>query len=169
VRPDRRLVYAIRSAPLVFLIHDVEEIVTMAPWLRAHRTQLPAIVQPLTTVTTMQFALAVGILFVGVVLATAHGMSRARRGMKSIPFLLVAGALVANGATHVLQAIYFRGYVPGVVTAVLLVLNYGVILGQNFERSGLVRRRTWLGTIALGGIIQVPIVVALLLAVRSSL
>jgi len=164
---DRRVERWIWAAPLVFLIHDGEEIATIVPWLQAHRAQLPAIVQPVTTVTTDQFMLAVGILFVGVLLAAAHGASRARHGARSIPFLLIAGALIGNGVTHVMQAMFFGEYTPGVVTAVLLVLPYGVVLGRALEVSRLASRRTWLGAIAVGAIIQVPIIIALLLAVRS--
>ena len=164
---DRRVERWIWAAPLVFLVHDAEEIATIVPWLQVHRTQLPAIVQPITAVTTEQFGLAVGILFVGVLLAAAHGASRARHGARSIPFLLIAGALIGNAVTHAVQALFFGGYTPGVVTAVLLVLPYGVLLGRALETSGLASRRTWLGVIAVGAVIQVPIVVALLLAVRS--
>jgi hypothetical protein len=163
----RRVERWIWAAPVVFLIHDAEEITTVAPWLQAHRALLPAIVQPLTRVTTAQFALAVGVLFVAVCLAAAHGASRARHGARSVPFLLTSGALVANGLTHVMQAIFVGGYTPGVVTAVLLVIPYGVVLGRAMEASMLASRRTWLGAIAAGAIIQVPIVVGLLLAVRG--
>ncbi|MDN4074902.1 HXXEE domain-containing protein [Fictibacillus terranigra] len=31
-------------------------------------------------------------------------------------FLLLASTLFMNGVTHALQALYFRGYTPGVVT-----------------------------------------------------
>lgn len=164
---DRRAERWIWAAPLVFLIHDSEEIATIVPWLRTHRAQLPSLVQPLTVLTTQEFALAVGLLFVGVLLAATHGAMRARRAARSIPFLLIAGALIGNGVTHVMQAIYFGEYTPGLVTAVLLVLPYGFLLGRAMQSRKLVSRNTWLGAIALGAIIQVPIVAALLFAVRS--
>jgi hypothetical protein len=164
---DRRAERWIWAAPLVFLIHDSEEIATVVPWLHTHRERLPALVQPLTAMTTQEFALAVGLLFVGVLLASTHGAMRARRGARSIPFLLIAGALIGNGVTHVMQVVYFREYTPGVVTAALLVLPYGFLLGRALEESKLASRTTWLGAIALGAIIQGPIVAALLFAVRS--
>jgi hypothetical protein len=164
---DRRVERWIWAAPVVFLIHDGEEMATIVPWLQAHRAQLPALVQPLTAVTTQQFTLAVGVLFVGVLLAATHGAMRARRGLRSIPFLLIAGALVGNGVTHLMQAVYFREYTPGLATAVLLVLPYGLFLGRALQSSGLIKRNTWLRVIALGAIIQIPIVVALLFAVAA--
>ena len=156
----------IRAAPVVFLVHDAEEILTVEPWLRTHRGELPAVVQPFAAVTTAQFALAVGMLFVGFLAVAAHGARQARRGRASVPFLLVAGALVANGLTHLAQAAYFRGYSPGVVTALVLVLPYGYLLGARLLASGLVTRRALAGALAAGAITQVPIAALALLAVR---
>ena len=155
------------AAPLVFIVHDSEEIATIGPWLAAHRAQLPPVVQPLTAVTTAQFTLAVAALFVGVLVAAIHGVVRARRAARSIPFLLIAGALIGNGVTHVMQGVYFRAYTPGLVTAVLLVLPYGVLLGRALQAAGLVSRNEWLAAIALGAVLQGPIVAALLYAVTG--
>jgi len=151
---------------MVFLIHDAEEILTVAPWLREHRAELPSVVQPFLGITTTEFALAVALLFLGFFAAAAHGAHRARQGRMSIPFLLVAGAFAANGITHLGQAALLRGYTPGVVTALLVVLPYGVLLGEQLRRSGLVTRGTWVGAVAAGAVLQVPLVVLVLLAVR---
>jgi drug/metabolite transporter (DMT)-like permease len=154
------------AGPVVFFIHDAEEILTVAPWLRDHRAELPMVVRPFSGITTTEFALAVLLLFLGFLAAAAHGAPRARQGRMSVPFLLVAGAFVANGITHLGQAALLRGYTPGVVTALLVVLPYGVLLGEQLRRSGLVTRRRWVGAIAAGVVLQVPLVVLVLLAVQ---
>lgn len=154
------------GAPVVFLVHDAEEILTVEPWLRAHRAELPSVVQPFTAVTTGQFALAVALLFVGFLAVTVHAVRQARRGRAPVPFLLVAGALVANGLTHLVQAALFRGYTPGVVTTLLVVLPYGYLLGARLLASGLVTRRTLVGAVAAGAFAQIPIAALALLAVR---
>ena len=154
------------AGPAVFLLHDAEEILTVESWIRAHRTELPAAVQPFATVTTGQFALAVALLFAGVLAAALHAVRRARRGRGSLLFLLVAGALTANGLTHLAQAAYFRGYTPGVVTAFLLVLPYGYLLGTRLLATELASRRALVGAIAAGAVAQIPIAALALLAVR---
>ena len=154
------------SGPAVFLVHDAEEILTVEPWLRAHRAELPAVVQPLTAVSTEQFALAVGMLFVGFLAAAVHAVGQARRGHVSVPFMIIAGALVANGFTHLAQAAYFRSYTPGVVTALLLVLPYGYCLGARLLAAGLVTQRALIGAVAVGAVAQIPIAALALLAVR---
>ena len=158
-----RLIWA---TPLVFLIHDAEELATIAPFLQAHKSQLPAIVQSVADVTTSQFAVAVVVLFLVIVAAAAHGARRAREGALSIFFLLAAGMLVGNAVTHLMQAVYFRGYSPGVLTALLLVLPYGFALGKALESANLANRRAWLTAVAAGVILQVPIVALLLTAVH---
>jgi hypothetical protein len=155
------------AGPVVFLVHDTEEILTVERWLRTHRGELPAVVQPFATVTTGQFALAVGSLFIGFLAVAAHGAGQARRGRASVPLLLVAGALVANGITHLAQAAYFRGYTPGVVTALALVLPYGYSLGARLLASGLVTRRALAGALTAGAVAQIPVIALVLLALRG--
>ena len=55
--------------PVAFLVHDAEEIATVEPWLRAHRSVLPAAAQPFADVTAAQFSVSVAILFAAYVLA----------------------------------------------------------------------------------------------------
>lgn len=154
------------AGPALFVVHDAEEILTVAPWLRAHQAELPSIVRPFAGITTGEFSIAVLLLFVGFLAVAAHGARRARQARLSLPFLLVAGAFAANGITHLGQAALLRGYTPGVVTALLVVVPYGVLLGERLRRSGLVTRRSWMGAVAAGAVLQIPLVVAVLLAVR---
>jgi hypothetical protein len=130
VRParDSRVFRLIWLGPIAFLVHDAEEIATVESWLRRHGTELPGLVQPFAGVTTGQFAAVVAVLFVGYALAAWHGVHAVRNGRIPLPFLIVSGVFVANGLTHLAQALYFRGYVPGVITALLVNLPYGIAL-----------------------------------------
>ena len=155
------------AGPAAFIVHDAEEVATIGPWLRTHRSQLPDPVQSLTSITTREFAIAAGVLALGFTLAAAHGAASANHRRLSIPFLLVAGAFVANGLTHVLQAAAVRGYAPGVVTAVFLVLPYGVKLERSLVASGLATRRTCLWALATGVVLQIPLVLLAIAAARQ--
>ena len=154
------------AGPGVFLLHDTEEVLTVAPWLRAHGAELPRVLQPFLGVTTRQFALAVLFLFLGFLAAAAHGTRRARDGHSPAVFLFVAGALVGNALTHLAQAALFGGYTPGVVTALLVVLPYGYLLGERLHASGLASRRTWASAVAVGTVAQFPIAALALRAVQ---
>jgi hypothetical protein len=154
------------AGPVLFLIHDTEEILTIAPWLRDHGAELPSVLRRFSGITTGEFALAVLVLFLGFLAVAAHGARRARQGRVSVPFLLVAGAFAGNGITHLGQAALLGGYTPGLVTALLMVLPYGVLLGEQMRRTGLVTRRTWVGAVAAGVVLQVPLILLVLLAVQ---
>lgn len=148
-------------APVVFLLHDAEEVATVLPWLRANAARLPAIARPyVAQITTPAFAVAVGVLLAGVVLASWHGAQRVRRGMPPWPFLIVAGALAGNAVTHVGQAVYFGGYTPGIVTAVVLVVPYAVGLARALRDAGMVTRRQLAVLLTFGVVIQTPIAIA---------
>lgn len=145
------------AAPAAFLVHDAEELLTVERWLRAHAAELPAAVRPLLGVTTRQFAVGVAVLAVGFLLAAAHGARRARRDALSIPFLLAAGALVGNALTHAGQAALFGGYTPGVVTAVLVVLPYGLGLGRTLRAHRLASARRYAAAVGAGVLLQLPL------------
>ena len=154
------------AGPAAFAIHDTEEVATIGPWLRTHRAQLPEPVQSVMNITTREFAIAAGVLALGFALAAAHGVVSVNHKRLSIPFLLIAGAFVANGLTHVLQAAAIRGYTPGIVTAVFLVLPYGVGLERSLVASHLATRRTCLSALAAGAVLQVPLVLLAIAAAR---
>lgn len=172
VRDEREVARVTRwiwLGPSAFLVHDTEELVTMVPWIAAHRALLPAAVRPLAeSVTTTGLALGVAALFTGFVFAAAHGVRRARRGAPSWPFLVAAGAFVGNGVTHLAQAAYVGGYTPGVVTALLVSLPYGWGLARACHAAGLASTRALALCLAIGVVAQVPIALAALTLTRGA-
>ena len=147
---------------LVFLVHDAEEVATVQPWLEAHAAALPVLLPPLASTTTRQFALGAAILLLGYVLAAAHGIWMIRRNSRSWPLLGVTGIFLANGLAHLLQAVYFRGYSPGVATAVLLALPYGYALLRRPARIGLLSAGPLVWCIGFGMVLQLPLLLAVL-------
>lgn len=152
-------------APPAFLLHDAEEVATIAPWLRTHARELPAFLHAHAAgVSEQRLALSVAILFVIFVLAAWDGVRRAQRGARSWFFFVAAGALAGNALTHVGQAVYFGGYSPGVVTALLVSAPYSILLARALERAALLSRRQAVALLLLGVVIQAPIAVAALAA-----
>ena len=165
--PPERVVAWVWLGPAAFLVHDTEEIVTIAPWLHTHAAQLPALARPLAGVGTRQFLLAAAVLFVGYLLAAWHGARAVRRGRTPLPWLFVSGAFVANALTHLLQALYFGGYTPGVVTAMSVSLPYGYAAGRALRRHGVASAAALRWAVAAGLVLQVPIVLLALAAGRA--
>ena len=109
----------------MFLLHDLEEIATVESWTRTHRDVFPEPIRAHLPVSTADFTVGVAIIFAIFLLASAVDAPRVRAGKAPRFSLVLIALLVLNAFTHVLQAIVMRGYTPGVVTSILLVIPYG--------------------------------------------
>lgn len=133
---------------VVFMLHDLEEIIVVENWLTRHRKQLirklPVALEkhfkPLLFMTTAQFAVAVTGIFIilsAAVLLTAATWSKGTY----LPFFLVClHVMFLHVFTHIGQTILLRSYTPGVVTAVALILPYGLYTYTRLLEEGVV---TW--------------------------
>lgn len=109
--------------PILFILHDFEEIIFMKSWGTRHAAaldaKLPARLRRLTHSTldlsTPAFAFAVMLIFVVLSLATlicvGYNLYAFWLGMVIVYFL--------HAIIHIFQSIYLRMYVPAVVTSIL--------------------------------------------------
>ena len=116
----------ILSFPLAFLIHDLEEILVQHKWMSAHKEDLlrrfPRI-QPmilhLSSLTTKAFTIAVIEELVLLILATAYYLADGPYALEIWAALFVAFSV--HLVVHIGQGIIIRGYVPGLITSILLL------------------------------------------------
>lgn len=117
---------------IVFMLHDFEEIILVEHWIRNNRGKLNEVIPArllsikdnMENTTTAQFSVGVAWIFIVlscVILYTVHSLSH---GGNFLVFVAALNVMFANVFTHVGQAILVRRYVPGVVTALLLLLPY---------------------------------------------
>jgi hypothetical protein len=66
--------------------------------------------------------------------------------------------------THLGQALYFRGYVPGIITAVLVSLPYGLYLMKILSDRHITSPVTFVGLTLLRMALQVPLALLALAA-----
>ena len=157
---------AVWLLPLVFVIHDGEEILTMPRWIAGHRPLLqhiarmsPAareVVANLPT-TTAQVAIAVAVELAVFLLATALVARDPRRGFPLYFYAAVLGVYTAHSLTHLGQTVLLRDYTPGVVTAVLVVPAAGAYLYKRLFEADLLSRRSALLSAAAGVLGMVPL------------
>jgi hypothetical protein len=109
--------------PIIFMIHDFEEIVMMRPWLEKNRTYLSGRFPRLAArmlahfegLSTSAFALAVAVMFLIVSAATLIAVELDL-------YALWAGALIGyflHLIIHIVQFLVFRRYVPVVITSIV--------------------------------------------------
>ncbi|MEV4275481.1 HXXEE domain-containing protein [Actinoplanes xinjiangensis] len=114
---------------IVWAAHDVEEVLSASRWSAATVPRLlaegwpPALVESLGT-TTPRFAVAAAVVGIAVLAVTVRGVRTAGRSALFRAAVLVFGW---HGAIHIGQALLMRGYIPGLVTATVLVIPYSIL------------------------------------------
>jgi len=118
--------------PVAVLLHNVEEAIWMPGWELRHAVQLP--VRP---PGALEMRVALVVLTVAAFVVTYLSV---RRGPASLWAYLTFGYIIAMLANvfvpHVPAAIFFRGYAPGVVTAVLVNFPVMTLLAVRAVRDG---------------------------------
>jgi hypothetical protein len=158
--------------PLVFVIHDGEEVLTMAGWVGAHRPQLDQLAQrsPLLgrlvdslATSTPQAALAIGLLFVLFLGVTWAAVRAPWPGPWLRVYAGLLGAFFLHAFNHVGQALLFDGYVPGLFGAVLAVVPGALFIYRRLLAAGLLSVKTAIVSAFLG---LPPLAASALLALR---
>lgn len=131
--------------PVVFLIHDGEEILTVERWLKANHEALAErlgglrwgarVLKQAEMYTTAGFSTIVVCLFVGICAASYL----AAQG-QYVWFAAGLAVLFINVCTHLGQSLLLRRYTPGVFSAALLVLPYALVAYARLLTDGLL---TW--------------------------
>jgi hypothetical protein len=132
--------------PLFFLIHDLEEILTVESFMAKKRdkviSMLPKRVGQFVlkqfSMTTKQFTVAVGVIFVFVMLGTILGIEAISNGKAPVWFLAVNIVFFVHVFTHAGQSVIMHGYTPGVISAVVLTLPYSWYAFHRLFQVGLV-------------------------------
>jgi hypothetical protein len=152
--------------PILYFIHDIEEIITVERFLEEHSVLIPV------KVTSSQFAAAFGILWVVASIGCIRAFqSKNYLGMKPVSFfsLLFPGILLANGIGHVLQFVFFLEYVPGLLTSVLIIFPYSFIALKYLLEEDLITAKKFFFQLALGFILQGPLAFAALFISKVAL
>jgi hypothetical protein len=163
-----RLRRVIWTGPVVFLVHDLEELATVEGWTRLHGDRLPEAFRLLLPITMVEFGVAATALLL-VFIAAACLADRARReGGRAVDFFVLLVAVVGTNALgHVAQAILFGAYVPGLFTAVLLGLPYACWGLATVARSGS-HGVGWLaGAVGVAAVVQGPVATLALVLGKS--
>jgi hypothetical protein len=139
--------------PLAFLVHDLEEIVTMERFRRENRERFPKFLRNIATITTRQFTLAVGALLALTLLAS-YLATRSPRQMD----LFTIGLAIFFG--HIGQSLFLRTYTPGVVTALLVVLPYSLYGFHRLSTASLLDGTSFTTLVLIGALLFVPLILA---------
>ncbi|MFC7680733.1 HXXEE domain-containing protein [Paenibacillus sp. GCM10028914] len=146
---------------VVFVLHDLEEIIWVESWIKKNKNKVIHKVPPgfrkqlnnMFNITSGQFAVAVLLEFIIFIPFT---FIAAEQG-KFFIFLSFNSLFFLHVFTHLGQSLYLKMYTPGVVSAVILVLPYTLYMYSRIISEGLVTWGEVLFSIPVG-LLLVPIV-----------
>ncbi|MFD1778456.1 HXXEE domain-containing protein [Fredinandcohnia salidurans] len=149
--------------PLLYLIHDIEEILTVEKFLLKHSDLFPF------RITALEFAVAFSLLWI-LALVGCFQTYRNKRflGMKPATYLafLVPGIILANAIGHVLQFIYLKDYIPGLITSIIILIPYSFFTARFLIIRGEITVKKLVTYFVIGFLAQGPL--ALLAHIVSS-
>ena len=132
--------------PIMFMLHDFEELLLFEPWLKKNADEIRArikdrfpafLVKQIDAVlikSTIELVLPISLIFGMTFVSSFLAVEYNAYGF----FLLASGAFFLHGFMHVGQAIVLRRYIPAVFSSVLIVIPYGLVLYQRLTEEGIV-------------------------------
>lgn len=127
---SRKVTWGLLAA---WMVHDAEELLTMAKWTQKHLPERFA---------QSQAHVNVSIGLMGGVIAAASAAGAATEGRNGFFRAALAG-FGLHGVVHLAQAAAMRRYTPGVVTAPLVVIPYSVWAWRQLERTDAKKSSLW--------------------------
>ena len=145
----------LRWSPAIFLVHDLEEILTMEQFWLANRDRIPIpeAIKDRIAVTTAQMAAAVAFVLAASCY-TSHIAARSPETKARVGLLnVMVSVRLFNGLFHLSQTLALRGYTPGVATALLVSLPYSVYIFYRLRAEELVTTRALYRALGLGALL----------------
>lgn len=132
-------------AALAFFVHNIEEIAGLVPWVQVQGLPVSLTQSQFTNAVLWLTLAALAILIAGRMAQFVMPLQKA--------VAVVSGALLANVAIHVILSGITWSYMPGLGTALVLVLPATYALAK---RLPLERRTLWT-TLGLGAVLMAPL------------
>lgn len=136
--------------PLIFLIHDLEEVLFTEQWIEENRalfegTVIERVVGSLGY-APLEFGLVIGILTILYSMISYFATKQIKTGISMNLYVATLLILFFNVFTHLGQSIYLRMYTPGVVTAIIIVLPYTLYAFRKLQADKLITKTTWISS-----------------------
>ncbi|KMY55885.1 hypothetical protein AC623_19690 [Bacillus sp. FJAT-27231] len=130
--------------PIIFIFHDLEEIITIESSMTANKGHYPKTnfvklalrMREKTGSTAAQLAISATwiLLFISfITLMTAHFSSN---GRGFLLFIAILNLFVLQAFMHIVQTIMFRGYTPGIITSLFLLIPYCLLTYYSLAEYG---------------------------------
>ncbi len=161
----RKLARVLWLLPVIFSIHDGEELLTMPGWIASHQQDIERLAKMSDTAaemvrslptTTSQLAVAIGFILLLFVVVTVGASISGKRGFWLYAYASLLGVLFLHVFTHVAQAIITGGYVPGLIGAVVVIIPGALYIYKTLFERKLLTLKSALVTALIGFALFIP-------------
>lgn len=111
------ILFNVWMLPILFILHDFEEMIFVPLWKKRHHQKLVTFKKPFFGSVTQGSAFAVGVLEEFIILLFISGLCQMTHN--TLLYLSFVVAYTSHFMLHYIMCLRFKGYVPGVVTASL--------------------------------------------------
>ena len=132
--------------PIIFIFHDLEEIITIESSMKASNNRSPnstfvhLIINMRGKLGSTAVQLSVSATWILLIISFTTVMT-AHFGLNGGSFLLYTAILnlfILQAFMHIVQSLFFKGYTPGILTALFLLIPYSLIAYDSLFESGLI-------------------------------
>ncbi|WP_203363700.1 HXXEE domain-containing protein [Bacillus sp. REN10] len=162
---NKDLFYKILWAlPVIFAIHNGEELPQLENWTNEHLADKSfAFLRELYSFHSLAFAMIMLTVVVTVVVILEYKL---RNKLTFTLTMLSACLLLINGLTHIVQSMIFQSYMPGLISAVLLLIPYMSFVLYLSMKANRIRLKTIGLYLVISVIVMVPIIFIFLILSR---
>ena len=139
--PSRNAVLVLIGVSLV--LHNTEEYFTFPPFFRSSSRLLQWLPTPVLLQNTQHLHLALLMATVLPIAVVTWAVLRPGKALL-VAALFLESVLLVNAGWHILAAVVNRGYVPGVITAAMINLPFGIyVLRRAVKEQWIGPRAAW--------------------------
>lgn len=163
---DRRTTFVVAVG--LFAAHNAEEALTVSRYLRLVAPLAPPPLDRLTSaLTPAAVVTGTGLVTLIALGVAAWAVGRPRSPVACWVMLLLQSVVLLNAVPHVVAAIGVRGYVPGLVTAVVVNVPFSWYVLSRAWRETWVGRRAFAALAPAACVVHGPLLALLLAGVTA--
>ena len=134
---------------IAWSIHNLEEALTMSKWYELNKAKLP--ITEYIQVSTIQQIFPIALIIATLLLLVVPIFAVYKKwGNRFLGIVL--GIFLVNAIQHILTAIVFWGYSPGVITALIINLPLSIFMIRQLFKNNLLKNFSWFHIFVYGAI-----------------
>ncbi|KAB2334414.1 HXXEE domain-containing protein [Cytobacillus depressus] len=130
--------------PIIFMFHDLEEIITIESSMNAHKNRKAPFVKLTLKMreklgsTAAQLSISATWILLIISFTTLMTAHFSLNGGGFLLYTAILNLYILQAIMHIVQSIFFKGYTPGIITALFLLIPYCLLAYNSLFQYGLI-------------------------------